>query len=179
MKNIKDYDAIKNKIVPYLSIKDYPFALQRLYLDLNVYYVIRQEDCDVLIEKDDLSMWDGITEYDIYKQAKENIKHYFSVLNMSDIFPLLENDYMKIVCLPDKKYGSSALLFPEIFEGIKNGEPLTLLPSSIHEILVISEFYDTQATVKMIMEINRTSLKDNEILNNHPYRYADGKITEV
>jgi len=182
-----DYEKIKDKIVPYLSGGDVPDAISRLYLDLNVYYravfkdVNGYGDCSVLLKKEHLSKWGDITEADIYKQAKENVKNKFNVLNMSDILPvpIPDEGFMKVVCLPDKSYGSSALLFPKLFKGIDNGNSLVIIPSSIHELIVLKDDNNYKEIAEIIMEVNRTQVEPSEVLSNHPYRYADGKITEV
>ena len=156
-----NYENIKKSIIPYLSGGLMEDMATRKYLDLNVYYKAINGDFAITIKKEHLDKW-GITEEDLFEQSKKNMANKISL-----------------------KYGSSALLFPDLFNGYEEtiGKRILILPSSIHELILIRDDEEknpnTQYMVEMIKEINATEVMPDEILSDHPYLYENGTITEV
>lgn len=73
-----------------------------------------------------------------------------------------------------KTYGATLILFPEIFRAISEvyGENLYILPSSIHELLVLPESLDYAERLKEIVrEVNSTCLEQVELLSDNVYMY--------
>ena len=177
--NIEDYEKIKETIIPYLSSGTIPDAVTRKYLDLNVYYRITGKDYSILIKENLFNRW-GISEEELFAQAKENVKDGFNIRNIQDIIPIpLSDIFMKVITRESQLYGASVLLFPEVFKKIENGKPFIILPSSIHEVIVINEGEDNMGLANMIQEINRTQLAPEDILSDHPYYYDGKEIKEA
>lgn len=90
-----------------------------------------------------------------------------------------------VITNKDYCYGASVLAFPEIFKelvGITHSN-LIILPSSIHEVLVIPESETDNANTilffkKMVEIVNSTDVDPEEVLSKNIYRYSyqSGKI---
>lgn len=181
-----NYENIKKSIIPYLSGGIMEDMVTRKYLDLNVYYKTINGDFSITIKKEHLDKW-GITEEDLFKQSKKNMVNKINLKDMADIIPMPEvmRNEMYVLTTVDMKYGSSALLFPDLFNGYEEiiGKRILILPSSIHELILIKDDEEknpnTQYMVDMIKEINATEVMPDEVLSDHPYLYENGAITEV
>ncbi len=101
--------------------------------------------------------------------SEEEAKAY-----LSDIMPDLENPIYIATC-QDGINGAAVVANEEYQELISqkvNGD-YYILPSSIHEVLIIPK--PTEMTAKelqcMVNEVNSTQVQDDEVLSNHVYEY--------
>lgn len=71
--------------------------------------------------------------------------------------------------------GATTILYPGELKEIarKAGGDLYILPSSIHEVLIVpcSKDYNLQELSKLVQNVNRTQVSQEEILSNFAYRY--------
>lgn len=71
--------------------------------------------------------------------------------------------------------GASVILYPNLLRefGNKIGESFYILPSSIHEVILVPESVgiDGNDFVEMVRDINRTVVAENEILSDNVYLY--------
>ena len=175
-----DFEYVKSNIIPCVVRDAASDVVSRKYLDLYVVYrfIIPNHPASVLIRQKHIDSW-GVTEEDIYNIAKENAKDKYIDIDMSQIIGVEPGSPLRVVMFKDtKSFGSSALLFPELFEKYGNG--VKIIPSSIHELLVITE--DTTMANElsnMIKEVNSTSVLPEEVLADHPYVYENGEIKAV
>ena len=176
-----DFEYVKSNIIPCVVRKAASDVVSRKYLDIYVVYrfIIPNHPASVLIRQKDIDSW-GVTEEDIYNIAKENAKDKYKDVDMSQIIGCIgTGSPLRVIMFKDNKsFGASALLFPELFEKYGNG--VKIIPSSIHELLVITE--DTTMANElsnMIKEVNSTSVLPEEVLADHPYIYENGEIKAV
>lgn len=75
----------------------------------------------------------------------------------------------------ERNYGAAAVLCPEVMEKVDRlfPEGFYLLPSSVHEYLIVRKEEDTdlKGLEAMVREVNRTQVEPAEILSNHVYEY--------
>lgn len=75
-----------------------------------------------------------------------------------------------------KLYGAACILYPDMLKDIaaKLGSSLYILPSSIHEVLLIPATNDisTAELNRMVCEVNDSQVADEEILSDHIYYYS-------
>jgi len=178
--DISKFDSVKGDIIPYITSGVIPGMATRKYLDLNVYYKIVRKEYSVTIKQEYIDKW-GVTEEQLFEMAKENVKGKFTIENISDIIPVPDSGmFMKVISLPGRIWGASALLFPEIFTELDDGKDISIIPSSIHELIALKA--DDQVGMglaDMIRSVNETSLDPSDILSDHPYIYTNGEIKEV
>lgn len=107
-------------------------------------------------------------------QMIEEVTGEVSDLPVQDVMFILTNQ---------KKYGAAAILTETarqlIAEKLPDGKA-TILPSSIHELIIIptTKDEDVEALKAMVMQINKTEISKEDILSNNIYHYnADtGKL---
>lgn len=199
---ILDYESIKEnlraKLVNYELNKDFLKDVpHRRFLDLAIVAFLELES-NKLIEgqatitvKDNLQQAWGVEAGDIIDAALDNIKGDITLDSMGDYIDLsmFEADEnlidMYIVTNRLKLHGAVAMLqkdrLKEFADNLKV-DTLTILPSSIHECLIINaedEPKDIDELREMVKEVNETVVSDQDILSNNVYIYnrTTDKIT--
>lgn len=199
---ITDWTYVKEHVYPMLiSTEDNKEMLSSLvtkpFLDLSVIFYIRLEDtlqmggeATVKVTKEMLSLM-KVTEIELFDAAMNNMKS--DGYNVQDIFSVImgitdetipddENcEKMFVMTNADKRYGAAGLLnITSIVEKIGD-KSCFLLPSSLHEILVVPENdeIDVQILKTMVVEVNTTSVAEEEKLSDSVYYYSStsGTIT--
>jgi len=141
----------------------------------------------ILIRNEHLDIWkvDGGT---VIKDSMMNMPVMFppDIINMADLLRELYNDPLRLICviLPmyvlttkARMYGAAALLYNGQLEAIAQeveGD-FYLLPSSIHEIIILPKKYaaEEEYLSQMVDEINHEQVDLEEILSNHAYLYSN------
>ena len=72
--------------------------------------------------------------------------------------------------------GAAAVFYPGVLKEIseKHGKSLFLLPSSIHEFIMLEDngIYNPEQLEQMVMEVNRSAVEPEEILSDNVYYYG-------
>lgn len=72
--------------------------------------------------------------------------------------------------------GASVILYPNILKEFSElcGSNLYLLPSSIHEFIIVPkyEFIHKEELTRMVQEVNEAQVAEEEILSDHVYEYC-------
>ena len=124
----------------------------------------------------------------LFEKALENTKKLFPF----ELYPLVdiirdrlrESDYpdddplinrIYVISDPYKFLGSSALLYPEIFERLSEelDSDLYIMPSSIRDLIVLpsDDFYDKRALNEMVIRVNREDVSAEDKLSDSLYSY--------
>ena len=73
--------------------------------------------------------------------------------------------------------GASVIIYPKILKEISEmiGGDFYILPSSIHEVLVIKDNGDKEndELEKMVREVNESCVLPEEVLSDHVYHYSE------
>lgn len=147
----------------------------------------------VLIRNEHLERW-GVSTEDIAELAYENTPKllgydFISMGLLLDEVCLGESGgeipqsgagdlpEMLILTNHSRINGAACLIYPHILEELsqKKDSNLVILPSSIHEVILIPVKEDTvpdrEELCRMICEVNKTQVEDTEVLSDHPYFY--------
>lgn len=171
-------------------LKDVP---HRKFLDLaEAYYAVMgvgggRGMGSVLIHYSHLGLW-GIGEEELAEAAHENCRRYLpaEIKSMDEIvrelagiqMPPEEISAMKEMYIATnrwKLYGAAVMLFPEMLRGLAKrcGGDLYILPSSVHEVILLSAGKDgKEGLAEIVEEVNRTQLEPEEKLSDTVYRYS-------
>lgn len=169
----------------------------RMFLDLAVlYYAVVGESEDrqtgtILINNNHMEQW-GQKEGDLYRQAMENMRAagepFFRDMQ-TVICGLLLQDDADALCdeklQPDAKlyvltnrrkwFGAAEILDKSTLQMIadKIGDGFIVLPSSVHEIIILPPKDRTEygKLADMVREVNDTQLVEEERLSYHVYEY--------
>lgn len=190
-------DEVKSRITYRLVNKNANEKLlktipHREFLDLAIIYAVQFTDetsCKVTNQL--IEIW-NVTEEELFAIATENTPRLFPVstkslfeivCEMSGIDPELammtgmQNNMQIVVTNQHNVNGASTILYPNVIEDLyaKHGK-LAVLPSSIHEVIIVP--LDDRMTkddlTEMVRDINSQVVDPSEILSDHAYIY-DGE----
>lgn len=192
-----DFSKARHRIVMKLiSRKRNEALLQDIpyipYMDLAIVFVCTVTDflneyATILIHKEHLKLW-NIEPEELYQLAMINspkllpyhMESMETLLNKisCQTFPFLELPQIYILTNHLKIHGASCMIYPGLLGIIaqKLDSNLIIIPSSIHEVLIIPEKcnpeeYTLDSFEEIIQEVNDTQLSDDEILGDHAYLY--------
>lgn len=161
------------------------------FLDLSIIFIVCIDDIAgekgyITVRHEHLEYW-GVTAEDMYETAKHNTEDNWEIVPLSSFLNMLigTSDHdeemfgikMYVVSNREKTFGAATMVNGAVMEEIcrRTGcKKLTIIPSSIHETIVIptcEESIPADWINNMIMEVNKTTLDETEILSNHFYVY--------
>jgi len=199
-----DYSQAKSNLVFRLvNYEKNELLLQEVphykFLDLAVvfFYLVcdagEKGQTSVLIYNEHLERW-GVSTEDIVELAYENTPKLlgYDFISMSQLLdevclgesgveiPQPEKGNLRemlILTNHSRINGAACLIYPHILEELSQQKDsnLIILPSSIHEVILIpvkeDTVFDREEFCRMIREINETQVEDTEVLSDHPYFY--------
>ncbi len=154
--------------------------LKRNCLNLELYIRLTLTDSmSVKVTKDLLSL-SGLTGYEIWRAAKANTERYFDITNMEEIMGIMGvgnvPHLFDVITNYERMHGAVALAFPDLFRKYcleRHLQSALLLPSSIHEILVLEDDgnIDYMRLAEMVQAVNEAEVSVYEQLDPVVYRY--------
>lgn len=133
----------------------------------------KQSMIDIMKE---MMLKDRIVEFEPDVEAEEVAKMMEELAGEKDDIP------MTVLTNTEKWNGAVVLIYSDYLAEMasKEGKNLYILPSSIHECIVIYEEADMSVgkLEEMVKEVNETQVEREEILSNHVY-YFDLKTKEL
>lgn len=172
------------------------------FLDLAIcfYYAYQDDDLghgSILIYNSHMEMWDTCTA-ELFGLAKRNTPKLFpwrccsldeaiaevmgESVGQADGEPLLEIP-LKALSNTIRVNGAACILYPGVLEELarQEGCGLYIIPSSIHEVLLLPATYTRMSAnelKQMIMDVNSTQVAPEEVLSDTLY-YYDAKQEQV
>lgn len=141
----------------------------------------------VLVRKEHLEIW-GLTEAQLFDEAKKNtpilLPYQFCPMRklLRKICPYAvdegeeEEESLYVLSNKLRSFGAASMLYEGILEkvGQKLGENYYILPSSIHEVIVVPESKSPvkQDLEEMVREINETQVEEEEVLSDRVYYFS-------
>ena len=170
-------------------------------LDLSIVFCVlmgknEKETASIQISNEHLKKW-GVQTEELYRAAVRNTMRFlpaefFTMRHaIEGMFEeekqetenLLEQkwnkkkdkDVMYILTNGIRSFGAACIVYPHVLEMIGEmlKEDFFILPSSIHETIIVpeSEGMDQDEMSEMVHEINETQVAPEEVLSNHAYFY--------
>lgn len=165
---------------PYIPFQDLAVVCYAL-LEMN-----RKGTATMLVKDEHLKMWD-VTKEDVFTQAEENSRKLLPVefSRMKDVIAEMleldleesdEEDFMYVLSNESRSYGAACMLYEGVLEmiGKELGENYYVIPSSVHEVIIIPESRapEKEEIEEMIAEINETQVEEEEVLSDRVYYYS-------
>lgn len=162
----------------------------RRVLDLAMVFYLRvvrgEERGTVLIRSDILERW-GISQETLEENARRRSQEKLpaQIITMEQILEMegagaagTDRDGkvpMYVLTNRARFLGAGVILYPGLLKKISRmlGEEFYILPSSIHECILVPEsiHYDQQELAEMVRDINREHVSPREVLSDSVYRY--------
>ncbi len=155
-----------------------------------VFYVILDVSSSgtatILITDDIAKTW-GVEKEEIYKMAHQNTKKLLLpefqtmravVADMlgEEVGEHEDDDFMYVLTNEIRSFGAACILYDNVLEDIGNqlGENYYVLPSSVHEVIIVPESKSPNRVdlEEMIEEINGTQVAEEEILSYRAYYFS-------
>ena len=170
------------------------------FLDLSIvfFYAYHGEeigDGSILIHNNHMEKWQTSTG-ELMKLALENTPRLFGgtamsmletmremVGDMEELLEDAENSPMTVISNHQRVNGAGVILYPHVLEEVarKAGGNLYVLPSSVHEMIVLpeSQVPDADFLRNLVSEVNRTQVDAPEVLSDTLYYFnlEDGKVS--
>lgn len=185
----KDF-VLKNVIPQIVGTKDNAIlkkAVNRQYLDMSVIYRVMLDENMSFIITPNLVNHFKLDENELHEKAIDNIKEDFAFKNMNEIIKEkmdmeeLELEEMPLYIMSNRTgmYGASTILMEENLRMIYVAlgcEDYYLLPSSIHECIVVPS-YDSEphGLKEMVMTVNSQEVDPTDKLTDSVYKYTTEK----
>ena len=163
----------------------------RMFMDLAVVYYVKVKEFmgggagTILASNQHLQIW-GVDENRMYETALSNMEEEgASIQGMDEILGDMENspvpEFCGIYVLTNrsKLFGASELLRLDTLREIagKLQDNLMILPSSLHEVIILPEKESPSGkeAAEMVKAVNDSELAPDEILSDHVYRFDRGR----
>ena len=197
----KDFDWVKDMIVPRLVNKEQNLEqlTERPYsaiADLAVTYHIMlfNGNASTPVTNDFMKVW-GIKTEELHELAVRNMARLIpgTFRGMSVVMNALcggktdvldpENEMLFVLSNEGGWYGAAAVLDDKIMKSVvkRVGEKFYVLPSSVHELLVVPSNIgmDVGQLKEMVTSINASEVALEERLSNNVYRYSTEKGLQI
>ena len=159
-----------------------------VYGDLEEYIRVRLTDEANCIITKEMAMQADIKEFtNLRKAARTNSKATITVRNLMEVisemqmFPMpddYETEYTEgqiyVLSCNNNMNGASAMLHADVLTDLAdkcNVNELTILPSSIHEVLVYTGSMNENQANDMVTSVNNEVVQDSDVLSNHIYKF--------
>lgn len=133
----------------------------------------------------------GITLQELKEYADTNLKQDYQINSLDDIIFKFTGEAWKdeeaedvmpmwVVTNSKRMQGAATILSKEILTEVSrkfDSGNFVIIPSSVHECIVLSEEINSEELRKMVYEVNRTALLADDILTDSVYLYKNGKVT--
>ena len=126
-------------------------------------------------------MMAGLTSDDLWTAADKNTRQSMDINSIDQLLsindPLLPNLF-DVITTRDRLFGASALRYPDVFRQYclaHNTDKLLIIPSSIHELLIIDAkemVMDYAAMAQMVADVNAAEVTESEQLDPVVYMYS-------
>mgnify|MGYP007022607035 FL=1 len=194
---LKHFDTIKDKIVyKVVNYRSNEKLLEQVphkrILDLAVvFYCLLDNEygrsATALIYNNNLKNW-NVTIDDVYKAALKNTPDllHSKISSMAALFEKCGvnvdgeevdlKDYvpsdMYVLTNESKLNGAACILYENVFAQ-KLGADLYILPSSVHEVILLPKLsmFEKDELVNMVKEVNTEGVAADEVLSDHVYEY--------
>jgi hypothetical protein len=190
-----NFESCKDRILPRLVSQKMNQSLlesrpHKVIEDLAVTYHITVSGmvdgmASAAITNDILKKWE-VTLEEVDEAATKNLqeKQRSTIKSMSEVLstmmgleePVLDTDLGLYVCSNESQmFGASCLLDKTFMSHVveqygKDGQ-VTVVPSSVHEVLIIGNSFDKKALSAIIQDVNQNTVDIEDQLSDHPYVY--------
>ena len=183
--NLFDFENVKEHIVYKLIRRDANEELLKQipyepFLDLAVVYYIQIDNtrfgsAAIQIRNEHLRYW-RVEKEEIQRLAEKNTPR---------IYPVQIQQVMRFMYVATNQQcsmGAAVMRYPNLWEKVRGmiGESFYILPSSIHEVILVPESFgmEPERMTEMVKEINQTGVAPEEVLSDSVY-YFDGEEIRI
>ena len=183
--NLFDFNHVKEHIVYKLIRRDANEELLKQipyepFLDLAVVYYIQIDNtrfgsAAIQIRNEHLRYW-RVEKEEIRRLAEKNTPRIYPVQIQQIV------RFMYVATNEQCSLGAAVMRYPDFREKVRGmiGEGFYILPSSIHEVILVPESFgmEPERMQEMVKEINQIGVAPEEVLSDSVY-YSDGEEIRI
>lgn len=183
--NLFDFNHVKEHIVYKLIRRDANEELLKQipyepFLDLAVVYYIQIDNtrfgsAAIQIRNEHLRYW-RVEKEEIQRLAEKNTPRIYPVQIQQIV------RFMYVATNQQCSLGAAVMRYPNLWEKVRGmiGEDFYILPSSIHEVILVPESFgmEPERMAEMVKEINQIGVAPEEVLSDSVY-YFDGEEIRI
>lgn len=183
--NLFDFENVKEHIVYKLIRRDANEELLKQipyepFLDLAVVYYIQIDNtrfgsAAIQIRNEHLRYW-RVEKEEIQRLAEKNTPRIYPVQIQQIV------RFMYVATNQQCSLGAAVMRYPNLWEKVRGmiGEDFYILPSSIHEVILVPESFgmEPERMAEMVKEINQIGVAPEEVLSDSVY-YSDGEEIRI
>ena len=152
----------------------------RVVLDIRIH---EDSYASVVVQRSHLENLD-ITPNEMRQSGRKNLRQRAQIRTMSEVLADMMgcyapdisdvNQFMYIASTKDHVQGASVMLLDDLLREfcLKKGiSSVTIIPASIHEVILITENHNCSQIDEMIREVNDTTVSEMERLSDHSYKF--------
>lgn len=190
---LMDYEKVKDKLVACLynasNAEAFPvnrtakrYGFEDLIITARIKVNLPTGQGSVLVKPDFLEKW-GVTKSVVIDQALRNVSKDFIIKSMGAIMAemmgasledlgLPEDDgLMYVVTNREKVYGAIAVIAARKELAKKFPDGYSVIPSSIHEVIIVPSTDEVDSLSSMVGEVNATEVDPTEVLGHKAYLF--------
>ncbi len=128
----------------------------------------------------------GISPWELRSAGRANLARSAEIAPMAGILAELmgenapaqatdEDELMYIATVEDRTYGAGVMLLDGVMDGFCREHGIRsayILPSSVHEVIIINGDADREAINAIIRDVNKSCVAEDEQLSDHSYRFS-------
>ena len=134
---------------------------------------------------EDMRKLSGVSRDDIYDAALYNTERSLPPRfdSISELLGVSGFEDLPMYVLTNERqvYGAGAILYDGMYEKLSRilGD-FIVIPSSVHEMILIPSMYESPYITKIIREVNETVVAPGEVLGTRPYKLTpSGELVEI
>ena len=132
---------------------------------------------NIKIRKEFLRLW-GVTEEELIREAKANAPELMPVTfrQLGEVVGAASEIEEELFVISNEYFagGAAVVFYPHVLEAMGSalGKDLFLLPSSINEMIMVTDTgQDSRYLYEIVKEVNRTQVTGSELLTDAVYHY--------
>lgn len=139
-------------------------------------YVEILETGTITVQSEHIKAW-GVSEDEVYADALLNMMSETTIASIGSVINEMtggeltvpEDEAMLVLSNKKKLFGAANILVAKIPEG------KIMLPSSIHEVILIDDMGNDDELKEMVKYVNATQVSETDKLSDNVYKYENGK----
>ena len=125
-----------------------------------------------------LIKWLEIDAHELQRAARLNAKETIKIRGLQEV--LMQGMAIEMHIPDETMYvaecrgGASVILFDDVLQRFceeHDVDEITILPSSINEVILVTEKADGNDIDDMVSDVNKKTLREEEVLSDHAYYY--------
>ncbi len=156
---------------------------EKFSVDLNAVQKMNQNYEAVTVKPEDALKYAPVMRPAVIQTMAETLLEMMGP-EAKDMIPVLPDDPLFVATVPDKIQGAGVLAYQDFMEQAAErvGGDFFILPSSIHEILLVRDdgTFDINHLEDMVKQVNETEVAPEDLLTDSVYHYdSKEKIFEL